>query len=132
MSNPGGYECHTATGVACPIGLDSTSYKADRVEVWSIVGKSAELPEQGWFRIPTEYSDEIGYLLVGIDPAFEYAWREVGLDRSGNVVHRCPDQRFPMGGYGWFDPHTPPVSEGVAISKDEFEHAWSLEPILPR
>jgi hypothetical protein len=96
------------------------------------MGTSEDLPEIGWFRIPmADDDDEIEVLLVGIDPASEYSWREVGLDRAGNVVHRCPDRRFPMGEYGLFDPHTPPVSEGIPISKEDFEQTWSRAPVLP-
>ncbi len=95
------------------------------------MGESEELPDEGWFGIPIEPPDPIEFLLVGIDPTVDFSWREVGLDRLGNAVHRCPDRRFPTGSYGWFDPHHPPVSAGEAITKDGFERAWSLEPILP-
>ncbi len=94
------------------------------------MGESEELPEQGWFRVPLG-GDEIQALYVGIDPAQEYAWREVGVNNSGNIIHRCPDKRFPSGGYGWFDPHSPPVSLGTPISRDEFEALWSQPPVLP-
>jgi hypothetical protein len=96
------------------------------------VSKSEELPDVGWFRIPVESDPpDLAFLVVGIDPAGPCAWREVGVDPAGDVVHRCPDERFEMGTYGWFDPHTPPVSEGVPISREEFEAAWAQEPVLP-
>jgi hypothetical protein len=58
-------------------------------------------------------------------------WREVGLDVEGKVVHRFPDQRFPWGDRGFFDPHTPPIGEAIEASCDEFDSAWNAEPILP-
>lgn len=98
------------------------------------MSKSEELPEEGWFRFSAEDgpTSEPTVLFVGIHPSLDpHGYREVGVDASGRVVHRCPDRRFPMGAYGWFDPHNPPVSEATPITRDEFEAAWALEDLPP-
>lgn len=98
------------------------------------MSRSEELPEEGWFRF--SFADEpvaqVAELFVGIHPSLEPAgYREVGVDASGHAVHRCPDHRFPMGAYGWFSPHNPPVSEATPITRDEFDEAWALEDLIP-
>jgi hypothetical protein len=93
-----------------------------------------ELPDEGWLRIDLGVSwAPLTALLVGIDPSLGWPgeYREIGVDSDGNVVHRCPDERFGgEGRYGLFDPHNPPVSEGTPITREQFEEAWAREPAL--
>jgi hypothetical protein len=99
------------------------------------MGATEELPDEGWFRISLDdwSGSPLAALLVGIDPTRGWPGRirEVAVDSQGNVVHRCPDERFPQGRRGMFDPHDPPVSEGTPITREEFEDAWGREPVLP-
>ena len=98
------------------------------------MSKSEELPAEGSFQFSfaDDPDSDVAELFVGIHPSLEPAgYLEVGVDPSGHAVHRCPDRRFPMGGYGWFDPHNPPVSEAAPITRDEFDAAWALEDLVP-
>jgi hypothetical protein len=96
------------------------------------MSKSEQLPDEGWFRFSFDDApmSDVAVLMVGIHPSLGPAgYREVGTDPAGNVFHRCPDDRFPLGTYGWFDPHAPPVSEATPITAEEFEAAWALEDL---
>ena len=92
--------------------------------------------------LPADRAAGLGWLLFGAEPNVDVvlvsygpngpgSWREVGLDDQGRAVFRFPDGRFPRGDRGFFDPHTPPVSEGVEIDCSQFDAAWQLRPIVP-
>jgi hypothetical protein len=51
--------------------------------------------------------------------------REIGFDKEGEVVHRCPSEFFPLGQYGIFDNQKVKISDfSSTISKEEFEKLW--------
>lgn len=66
--------------------------------------------------------------------------REVGLDESGTVIHRCPDPRFREGKRGFISEYPisledPGMSRSFVVlssSKEEFEAAFSKAAIRPR
>jgi hypothetical protein len=52
--------------------------------------------------------------------------REIGIDKSGRVVHKFPSTAFQQGEYGIFDNQKVEISQNTpTITRTEFEKAWS-------
>lgn len=92
--------------------------------------------EAKFLRIPEDDSREDGFgpgsfMVVELRPDGQ-ATREVGVSAEGVIVHRCPDDRFPDGEYGWYD-YPLESTDGEPISRAEFEELWSAPvPDPPR
>jgi hypothetical protein len=51
--------------------------------------------------------------------------REIGIDKDGRLVHKCPSDKFRNGTYGLFDNQVVIISdESSLITKNEFERMW--------
>lgn len=54
--------------------------------------------------------------------------RELGLNKDGQIVHKCPSGAYKYGTYGLFDNVTVAITSSRSfITKDEFERLWLLD-----
>ena len=53
--------------------------------------------------------------------------REIGFNKSDEVVHRFPSRLYRYGTYGLFDNQKVVIIDGYSnVTKDEFEKLWGL------
>lgn len=53
--------------------------------------------------------------------------REIGLNKEGKVIHKCPSKLYRYGTYGLFDNQKVIITGTRSlITKEEFEKLWKL------
>lgn len=69
--------------------------------------------------------------------------REIGLNKEGKVIHKCPSEFYPNGTYGYFDNQKVIIidktsvgdfdlnailtDENSLVTKEEFEKIWEMD-----